>query len=162
MARKQPRKGDQTAPERQAQDADDFAVQGGNDHPVGYGNPPKEHQFKPGESGNPNGQPKHRTNLWTWFCNYMNMTDAQIGRLNKNKLTQAQQTALSLVEKVKAGEKVGSTIMARYIVDREEGKAAEHLILDNGTDLSDDECDELRKLLRENLETNANQRSKLV
>jgi hypothetical protein len=37
---------------------------------------------------------------------------------------------------------------ARYIVDREEGKAAEHLILDNGADLSDEECDELRKLIQ--------------
>ena len=150
MARKQTKKRKRAAPERQAQDADDFAVQEGtgNDRPVGYGNPPQEHQFKPGESGNPKGQPKHRTNLWTWFCKYMDLTDARIARLNRDKLTQAQQTALALVEKVKAGEKVGSTAFARYIVDREEGKAAEHLILDNGADLSDEECDQLRKLMQ--------------
>ena len=123
--------------------------QGDDSYKVGPGCPPKEHQFKPGETGNPNGPPKHRTNLWVWFTKYMNMTDARLARLNKDKLTQAQQTALTLVEKVKAGEKVGSTTMARYIVDREEGKAAEHLILDNGADLSDAECDELRKLIRE-------------
>ena len=28
------------------------------DEPVGYGKPPKEHQFKPGTSGNPRGRPK--------------------------------------------------------------------------------------------------------
>jgi len=33
-------------------------------------------------------------------------------------------------------------------VDRDEGKAAEHLILDNGADLSDEECDQLRKLMQ--------------
>lgn len=27
-------------------------------HAVGYGRPPKTHQFKPGKSGNPNGRPK--------------------------------------------------------------------------------------------------------
>jgi uncharacterized protein DUF5681 len=27
-------------------------------YPVGHGRPPVEHQFKPGQSGNPNGRPK--------------------------------------------------------------------------------------------------------
>jgi len=44
---------------------------------VGPGRPPKEHQFKPGQSGNPEGPPKHRTHLWSYFCRYMAMTDAQ-------------------------------------------------------------------------------------
>jgi uncharacterized protein DUF5681 len=30
----------------------------GDDYKVGYGKPPKEHQFKPGRSGNPRGRPK--------------------------------------------------------------------------------------------------------
>ena len=29
-----------------------------DDEPPGYGNPPKNHQFKPGQSGNPKGRPK--------------------------------------------------------------------------------------------------------
>src|ERR1700722_12712585 len=29
-----------------------------NDEPVGYKHPPKEHQFRPGQSGNPAGRPK--------------------------------------------------------------------------------------------------------
>jgi hypothetical protein len=32
---------------------------------VGYKRPPKENQFKPGQSGNPNGRPKGRKNLST-------------------------------------------------------------------------------------------------
>ena len=30
---------------------------------VGYGCPPKEHQFKPGQSGNPKGRPKKHNNF---------------------------------------------------------------------------------------------------
>ena len=120
------------------------------DRKPSYGKPPKEHQFKPGQSGNPDGPPKRRTNLWVWFCKYMAMTDAQIARLDKNQLTQSQQTALGLVKRVKAGEKTGSTRMARYIVDREEGKAVEHLVIDRDVDLTDAECEQLRELIRRN------------
>lgn len=39
----------------------------GGDHnsPVGYGRPPVEHQFKPGQSGYPSGRPKGRKNFKT-------------------------------------------------------------------------------------------------
>ena len=30
----------------------------GSDYTVGYGKPPQEHRFKPGQSGNPNGRPR--------------------------------------------------------------------------------------------------------
>ena len=52
------------------------------------------------------------------------------------------------VGNAKAGEGSGSERMARYIVDREEGKAVEHLIIDDASELTDDECEELRKLIR--------------
>jgi hypothetical protein len=45
----------------------------------------------------------------------------------------------------------------RYAVDREEGKAVEHLIVDDGNELSDDECEQLRKLIRQNHDRSANE-----
>lgn len=127
-------------PEKQRQDK----------YKVGPGCPPKEHQFRPGESGNPKGPPKHRTHLWTHFCQFMDMTDAELAKLDLQRLTAAQQTALTLVQNAKSGEGCGAERMARYVVDREEGKAAEHLIIDKDNDLSDAECDELRALIRRN------------
>jgi hypothetical protein len=124
-------------------------VNHGNNKP-GYGKPPREYQWQPGESGNPKGQPKHRTHLWTYYCQYMSMTNAQRGKLDKSKLTAAQQTALKLVEQAVAGEDCGSERMARYVVDREEGRAVEHLIIGTEDILSDEECEQIRELIAKN------------
>lgn len=117
---------------------------------VGYKSPPEEHQFKPGESGNPEGPPVRRTNLWVWFCKYMTMTDSDLGKLDRDKLTQAQQTALQLVENAKAGKYSGSERLARHVFDREEGKAVEHLVIENENTLTDEECEQIRQELLKN------------
>jgi hypothetical protein len=65
---------------------------------VGPGKPPKEHQFQPGQSGNPAGPPKRRTQLWVYINKFMEMTDAQLKRQHGKKLTAAQQIALKLVD----------------------------------------------------------------
>lgn len=105
------------------------AKQGKSD--VGYKKPPMETKFKPGQSGNPEGPPKRRTQLWVYFCGYMQMTDSQIAKLDRKKLNQAQQTALRLVENAKNGKYSGSEHLARHVFDREEGKAVEHLVIEN-------------------------------
>lgn len=121
---------------------------------VGYKNPPKEQQFKPGQSGNPKGPPKHRINLWVWFCKYMEMTNAELGKLDRETLTQAQQSALKLVENIRDGKHAGSERLALSIFDREEGRAVEHLVIEDDQMLSDSECDEIRNLLLKHHVTN--------
>ncbi len=135
-----------TAPDSEAV----AASQGPDEYKVGPGHPPKEHQFKPGQSGNPKGPPKSRTYLWKYLCDYMAMTDEERAKIDLSKLTAVQQTAFTIVESAAKGEGCKAERLMRYIVDREEGKAAEHLILDNGADLSDEECDEVRKLILQN------------
>lgn len=122
------------------------------EYKVGDKHPPKEHQFKPGQSGNPAGPPKRRIQLWVYFCEYMQMTDSQIAKLVRKKLTQAQQAALKLVENAKNGKYSGSERLARHVFEREEGKAIEHLVIENENTLSDQECEEIRELLRRSFE----------
>ena len=115
---------------------------------VGYCQPPEDSQFKPGQSGNPNGSPKGRTNLWKLICTYMGMTDAELAKVDRKKLTQSQGVALKLVENAAQGKGCDSERLARYCVDRDEGKASEHLVIDKDTGLSDEECEEIRAVLR--------------
>jgi hypothetical protein len=117
---------------------------------VGNKKPPDEHQFKPGESGNPKGPPVRRTQLWVYFCKYMTMTDAELAKLDRSKLTQAQQMALKIVENAKAGKYSGSERLARHVFDREEGKAVEHLVIENENTLTDEECEQIREELLRN------------
>jgi hypothetical protein len=126
-----------------------LAVQQGG-YKVGNKKPPKEYQFKPGQSGNPKGAPVRRINLWPLFCKFMALTDTELEKLERDKLTQAQQTALRLVENAKNGKYSGSERLARHVFDREEGKAVEHLVIENENTLTDEECEEIRDLLLKN------------
>ena len=97
---------------------------------IGYGRPPKEHQFQPGESGNPSGAPANRCNLWLYFCEYMNMTDPELADLDRANLSQSQQAALKLVESAKDGNSCGVERLARYVADRELGRPTELHVVD--------------------------------
>jgi len=58
---------------------------GGSGNRVGYGEPPKHTQFKPGQSGNPKGRPKGRKNIKTEVLEKLNSTVTvhKNGRLRK-------------------------------------------------------------------------------
>jgi len=92
MVRKQAKEDEQVTTEQNVRNPDALAVrQGGDGYKVGPGKPPKERQFKPGESGNPDGPPIHRTNLWVWFTKYMGMTADERAKVARAKLTAAQE-----------------------------------------------------------------------
>jgi hypothetical protein len=80
----------------------------------------------------------------------MMTTDAELAKMDIKKLTQAQQTALRLVKNMKEGKYSGSERLARHVFDREEGKAVEHLVIENENTLTDEECEDIRKMLLKN------------
>ncbi len=107
-------------------------------------------RFPPGKSGNPAGQPVAKTQLWRYFCQFAGMTDAEIAKVKKRKLTQVQKAALKLVANFAAGNYSKSRQLARYVIDREEGKALETVKITGEKPLSDDECESIRDILRKN------------
>ena len=51
---------------------------------------------------------------------------------------------------MKAGKHSGSERLARHVFDREEGKAVEHLVIENENTLTDEECEQIREALLKN------------
>jgi Family of unknown function (DUF5681) len=57
---------DESNPKERQNDSDAAGAEiASESYENGYGKPPKEYQFKPGQSGNPNGRPKERRNRKT-------------------------------------------------------------------------------------------------
>lgn len=71
--------------------------QTGGDYEVGYGKPPKGHQFKPGQSGNPRGRPKGAKSEETVFrgvaARKVAVTEA--GKIRKVDVTEAMWTRVA-------------------------------------------------------------------
>ncbi len=111
------------------QQTESVTAQQRDEYKVGPGCPPREHQWKKGQSGNPAGSPKAKTNLYKHIGKYSAMTDAEIAQLDHESMTQSQKAALKIVQDMAAGNHTGAEGMARYIVDREEGKVPDRHVL---------------------------------
>ena len=117
---------------------------------VGPGRPPVEHQFQPGESGNPAGAPRARTNLWPRLCEFEGMSEAQVKTVQNDKTEPlarrtAAKHALQLFKKGIGGTGI---IATKAIWDRDEGKATEHVRYEREEALTPEECEEIRQQLR--------------
>ncbi len=106
----------------------------GETYRVGPGCPPREHQWKKGKSGNPDGPKVRRTNLWVWICKYLQLTAPEFDALDRSALTLSQLSAVRIVEQMRNGEQCGSERLVQYCVNRDEGKVADRHIVDTGND----------------------------
>lgn len=118
---------------------------------VGYKRPPAEHQFQPGQSGNPAGCPPARNNLYRHTCDFLGMTDEQIRELGKQaKLTLAQKTALKHARQLASKGLTGTTVkLTIELYNRDEGKPTEHVRMDQEEALTAEECQEIREAMKQ-------------
>ena len=74
---------------------------------VGYGCPPKEHQFKPGQSGNPKGRPKKNNNFAEDVLEEMSemITVQENGKLTIADSLSGKVSAIKILTPILAGEK---------------------------------------------------------
>jgi hypothetical protein len=86
---------------------------GGSDYEVGYGRPPKKHQFKPGRSSNPKGRPKGAKNEATIFNNILNRRIEIRESGKRRKITVLEAMLLKFTEQALRGNP--SDIPARSI-----------------------------------------------
>jgi Family of unknown function (DUF5681) len=85
------------------------------DYRVGYGRPPRQHQFKPGRSGNPKGRPKGAKNEETILNNLLNrkIEIREAGRARK--VTVLEAVFLRFTEAALKGDaKAATFLLNRY------------------------------------------------
>jgi hypothetical protein len=89
--------------------------------PIGPGNPPAEHRFKPGQSGNPGGRSKGRS------------ITAAINKLLEQE-HQGKSIAALIAERLVKDALQGKFPQAKEILDRSDGRVTEkHLVAAQGT-----------------------------
>jgi len=118
------------------------------EYKVGPGRPPLEYRWKPGQSGNPAGPSRPRTNLYFHLCKYIGMTNRRLKEIgNRKDLTQAQRIALTLVAQLRAGVPRRNVIrVLEQLIDREEGKPPISIrIAPDDRALTPRECEEIRR-----------------
>ena len=89
----------------------------GNQDPVGYGRPPKEYQFKKGQSGNPKGRPKKFIPKTTmeWLKYIASLKLSEINKMAKTDMTGDQALALSTYKNALKGDRYAAKIVAEHI-----------------------------------------------
>jgi hypothetical protein len=88
----------------------------GASYSVGYGKPPKQHQFKPGQSGNPRGRPKGAKNTATIINEILNRKVRVRTERGVRKITVQEAMLTGFADR---GLK-GDTKTAAFLLDRKE------------------------------------------
>jgi hypothetical protein len=112
----------------------------GGGYKVGNKSPPRHTQFKPGESGNPNGRPKGKRNFKTELL--AELEESTSVRENGRDITVSKQRAVikSLVSNAMKGDVRAATALSALVermVDNDENSAIDDLSGENQKLLDD-------------------------
>ena len=94
---------------------------------VGYGKPPQDTRFKPGQSGNPKGKPKGAKNLATIVDNAINEKVVVIENGRRRKRSKMEVAITQLTNKAATGDQKALTLLlplVQIIEGRAEADAA--------------------------------------
>lgn len=79
--------------------------------------------WKKGQSGNPKGPPKAKTNLMWYIRQFANLTKQELNAIDTKGLTLSQIAALNYCKSLASGD----FKFIKELLDRELGKAPEHI-----------------------------------
>jgi hypothetical protein len=78
---------------------------------IGYGKPPQDTRFKPGQSGNPKGKPKGAKNLATIVNNAINEKVVVIENGRRRKRSKMEVAITQLINKAATGDQKALTLL---------------------------------------------------
>ena len=78
------------------------------------------HQWKPGESGNPKGAPRAKTNLYRYICEYLEMGSKELASVKVKNLSLVRQAAYNTAVKMDWKRQ-------QEIINRDEGKVPDRI-----------------------------------
>jgi hypothetical protein len=90
------------------------------DYEVGYGKPPRDGQFKRGQSGNPKGRPTGKKSLSTVLEDVLGeRVFAVVGKGRQKKITKLRATITQLVNKAASGDPKATQTLLAHLRDTE-------------------------------------------
>jgi len=85
------------------------------DYEVGYKKPPKQSQFKKGQSGNPRGRPSGKKNVRTIFNDALNETVPIVENGRRRKIGKGEAMFKQLANRAAQGDLKATQIILRYL-----------------------------------------------
>lgn len=109
-----------------------------DDYEVGYGKPPKQNQFKKGQSGNPKGRPKKSRSRSTLMEEELNLTITV--KEGKQTITMSKSEAIikQLVNKAIKGDARAANIVLEHLQEMEPDSKVAQAISNNDREILND------------------------